>query len=233
MRRRSLFVLVLCTGLLAACSTTTQPAAPISSGDPDLPTSSDMVTPVGGDLRIGETWYLTWAAGDSPRAGADVTMTFEDESVGGQAPVNTYSAGYTTTSSGAIELGPIASTLMAGEPDAMQAEAEFFALLEAVDGYTTVSAGEMYLFDGDLQTMAFSLTPGVPDDPTISEEAEALAASVIGLTEAEAQRTVEEAGYSFRVVSRDGVGLAITEDYSVTRINVSVVADRVTDSYVG
>jgi heat shock protein HslJ len=192
-----------------------------------------MVTPVGGDLRLGETWYLTWAFGDPPRAGADVTMTFEAESVGGQAPVNTYSAGYTTTGSGAIELGPIASTLMAGEPDAMQAETEFFALLGAVDGYTTVAGGEMYMFDGDLQTMAFSLSPGVPDEPTVSEEAEALAASVIGMTEAEAKRTVEEAGYVFRVVSRDGVSFPITEDYSVTRINVTVVKDLVTESYVG
>jgi heat shock protein HslJ len=233
MRRRSLLALALSTGLLVACSTTTQPAVPSSSGNPDLPTSSDMVRPVGGDLSVGETWYLTWASGDSPRAGADVTMTFEAESVGGQAPVNTYSAGYTTTDSGAIELGPIASTLMAGEPDAMRAEAQFFALLEAVDGYTTVAAGELYLFDGDMQTMAFSLAPGVPAEPTVSEEAEALATSVIGMTEAEAQRTVEDAGYVFRVVSRDGVGLAITEDYSVTRINVTVLQELVTESYVG
>ena len=228
-----MLALVLCSGLLVACSTTTQPTAPISSGNPDLPTSSDMVRPVGGDLSVGETWYLTWASGESPRAGADVTMTFDEESVGGQAPVNTYSAGYTTSESGSIELGPIASTLMAGEPEAMAAEAEFFALLEAVDGYTTVAAGELYLFDGDLQTMAFSLNPGIPDEPTVSEEAGALAASVIGMTEAEAQRTVEDAGYVFRVVSRDGVDFPITEDYSETRINATVVKNRVTDTYVG
>jgi heat shock protein HslJ len=192
-----------------------------------------MVTPVGGDLRIGETWYLTWMSGDAPRAGADITLTFEDGRAGGQAPVNSYSGDYTTTDSGGLELGPIASTLMAGEPDAMRAEEQFFTLLEAVDGYTTVAAGEMYLFDGDLQTMAFALTPGVPEEPSVSEEAEALAASVIGMTEAEAQRTVEEAGYVFRVVSRDGVSFPITEDYSVTRINVTVVKNLVTESYVG
>ena len=71
------------------------------------------------------------------------------------------------------------------------------------------------------------------DEPTIDDETQAVALEVIGMSEAEAQRTVQEAGLTFRVVSRDGTALMVTEDYSVTRINATVVDDEVTESTIG
>ena len=114
-------LLILTVGLLAACAQTADPVA--GGADPasgaaggDTAVSSDMVKPVGGDLRIGKPWYLVGGM----LAGApssEVTLTFEEKTVGGQGPVNSYAADYTATSTGGLTFGVFASTLMAG-PDA-------------------------------------------------------------------------------------------------------------------
>jgi hypothetical protein len=53
------------------------------------------------------------------------------------------------------------------------------------------------------------------------------------MTEAEAIFAIEDAGFIARVVARDGEYFAVTEDYSVSRINLVVVDDRVTEATVG
>ncbi len=126
-----------------------------------------------------------------------------------------------------------ASTLMAGPDADMAAEAEILATLEKVDGYTTVEAGELYLFVGDMNVLTYAATPVTDDPMTPSDEALAMATEVLGRTEAEAQAAVEGAGLTFRVVSRDGEGLAVTDDYSVSRINVAIVDDEVTEATIG
>ncbi|HEX6888657.1 MAG TPA: META domain-containing protein [Candidatus Nanopelagicales bacterium] len=114
---------------------------------------------MGGDLRLGEPWYLVGGMAEELGAAAGATITFEGEQVGGQAPVNSWSAGYTANDDGAMELGPIAATLMAGPEAAMAAEAAYLAALDAVDGYTAVAAGELYLFTGKDNVLVYSVTP--------------------------------------------------------------------------
>ena len=191
-----------------------------------------MVKPVGGDLRVGEPWYLVGGMLEQPTS-AEVTLTFDESTVGGQGPVNSYSADYTATSTGGMAFGVFASTLMAGPDAQMAAEAEILATLEKVDGYTTVEAGELYLFDGEMNVLTYSATPVADDPMTPSDEAQAMATEVLGMTEAQAQAAVEAAALTFRVVSRDGEGLAVTDDYSVSRINVAIVDDTVTEATIG
>jgi heat shock protein HslJ len=190
-----------------------------------------MVKPVGGDLRVGKPWYLVGGMlEESPSS--DVTLTFEEKTVGGQGPVNSYSADYTATSTGGLTFGVFASTLMAGPDAEMAAEAELLATLDKVDGYTTVEAGELYLFEGDMNVLTYSATP-VTAEPTISDATQKLAEEVVGLPEDEAQAAIEGAGLTYRVVARDGKALAATDDYSVTRINVAVDDGTVTEATIG
>jgi hypothetical protein len=235
MKTTLIAVAAIALTVLGACARPAEldPAADGGSAPPgDTPVASDMVKPVGGDLRIGEPWYLLGASISSVQMPEGVTMTFEKTSVGGKAPVNSWSANYTATPTGGLELGPIASTLMAGPDEAMRAETAFFALLETVDGYTAVEAGELYLFDGQAQVLTFSTTQQ-PAEPTISDATLKLAEDVVGMTEAAARTTVEEAGHIWRVAARDGQKFALTEDYIMTRINATIVDDKVTETWVG
>jgi heat shock protein HslJ len=229
-------LIVLTVGLLAACAQTSDPAG--GGADPasgaaggDAAVSSDMVKPVGGDLRIGKPWYLVGGMlAESPSS--DVTLTFEEKTVGGQGPVNSYSADYTATSTGGLTFGVFASTLMAAPDAQMAAEAELLATLDKVDGYTTVEAGELYLFEGDMNVLTYSATP-VTAEPTISDATQKLSEEVVGLPEDEAQAAIEGAGLTYRVVARDGKALAATDDFSVTRINVAVDEGTVTEATIG
>jgi heat shock protein HslJ len=229
-------LLILTVGLLASCAraedastTGADPASGAAGGDSAV--SSDMVKPVGGDLRTGEPWYLVGGMLEQSTS-ADVTLTFEDGTVGGQGPVNSYSADYTATSTGGLTFGVFAATLMAGSEADMAAEAELLARLQQVDGYTTVEAGELYLFDGDMNVLTYSATP-VTAEPTISDATQKVASDIVGLPEDEAQAAVEGAGLTFRVVARDGKALTATDDYSVTRINVAVQDGTVTEATIG
>lgn len=229
-------LLILTVGLLAACARTADPAT--GGADPasgatggDAAVSSDMVKPVGGDLRVGQPWYLVGGMLQQTPS-SDVTLTFEETTVGGQGPVNTYSADYTATATGGLTFGVFATTLMAGPDADMALEAELLATLAKVDGYTTVEAGELYLFDGDMNVLTYSAAP-VSVEPTISDATQKVAEDVVGLPEDDAQAAVEGAGLTFRVISRDGEGLAATDDYSVSRINVDIVDGKVTEASIG
>jgi len=235
MRPRSLHVipaLLLCLAL-AACGQEAPPTTgPADSGGGDEPTSSDMVSPVGGDLRIGEPWYLVGGtlAEQTP---TQVTLTFDRDTVSGQGPINTYSTSYTASPDGALELGEWVTTLIGSDGPDPAFEAEILRLLGAVDGYTTVAAGELYLFDGDVNVLVYATAPPAPDDLTITEETQALAAQVVGMAEDEARATVEAADHVWRVVARDGTSFPRTEDYSPTRINATIVDGAVTETTIG
>jgi hypothetical protein len=84
-----------------------------------------------------------------------------------------------------------------------------------------------------MPALVYSVNPPVDDPTAISDETRALAASVVGISEASAKRTVEKANHTFRVVERDGEQFVVTEDYSTTRINVTVHNGKVTEATVG
>lgn len=183
--KRSAPMLLMSLALVAGCTSGSDPGP--GAGD-DSPVSSDMVRPVGGDLRIGEPWYLVGGMLESTPT-TEVTLIFEEETVGGEAPINSYTADYTATKDGALDLGRFVTSLEAGPADLERAETDLLFLLNAVDGYTTVDAGELYLFEGDLNILVYATTPP-SDEPTISDETEATALEVLGMSEADARATV-------------------------------------------
>lgn len=74
----------------------------------------------------------------------------------------------------------------------------------------------------------------LPNDPeTTPEDINALATRVVGQSEAQALAEIAQAGYTSRVVSRDGEDLAVTMDYSETRINLTIVNLMVTAATIG
>jgi putative lipoprotein len=61
-----------------------------------------------------------------------VTIVFaDDDKVSGNAGVNQYNGSYKTTGTDGIQIGPLASTQMAGEPDLMEQEQAFLTAMQA------------------------------------------------------------------------------------------------------
>lgn len=235
---RSGLLLALAAGMLAGCANApgeaASPASPAVPGAGDQPIASDLVRPVGGDLRIGQTWHLVGTYLGSSVMPDGLTIAFKRDTVGGPGPVNTWSARYTASPTGDLALRDMVSTSRASTDDAlMAAERSYFGLLGDVDGYTAVEGGELYLFDGEANTLVYSVNPPVDDPMAISDETQALAARVVGMQESAAKAAVEAAGHTFRVVARDGEHYAVTEDYSTTRINVTIEGGTVTEATVG
>jgi heat shock protein HslJ len=73
----------------------------------------------------------------SVQGGATLTARFGNEGMlTGNGGVNTYSADYTTTPEGAITIGPIISTKMAGSQELMDQEAQYLAALASAKTYS-------------------------------------------------------------------------------------------------
>lgn len=71
------------------------------------------------------------------------------------------------------------------------------------------------------------------DLPPDEAEGQALAESVIGMSEADAQAAISAAGYITRVTGRDGEPLPGTLDYRLDRINLNIVDGEVIDANLG
>ena len=116
-----------------------------------------------------------------------------------------------------------------------------YAFIAAEDeyGYTpryTVSAlPDEYVQQAD--PIAVTIDPAVeepvPSDPTVAEIGAAEAESLVGLSETDALELAKTNGWEVRVVSRDGEDFAITMDYRMDRVNLTIVDDTVTVSTVG
>lgn len=214
-------------------------SAPVGSpgtpGDGDAAVSSDPVRPVGGDLADGVTWHLVWLAGPDATTGTEpdgISLVLRDGRIRGDGPVNSFTAAWTTTPAGGLAVTGITATERGGDPAALRQEAAVLDALAQVDGYTVVAAGELYLFDGQRQVMTWSTRPG-GGAPTVDPATTTLATRVVGMTEADATALVEGAGLTVRVVSRDGQALAVTEDYRVDRVNLTIEDGTVTAASVG
>jgi heat shock protein HslJ len=142
---------------LAACSsdpasTTTTPAASeapaAGQGTAPLPT--------GGAELANTKWKLSGAAYDTAVTGASgITLDFAAADASGDAGVNTYNASYTSATDGSLTFGPIASTKMAGEQAAMDAEAKYLEALQSVTAYSVNAEGLLDLFAGPDQILTF------------------------------------------------------------------------------
>ena len=69
--------------------------------------------------------------------------------------MNTYNASYTSATDGSLKFGPIASTQMAGEQAAMDAEAKYLEALQSVTAYSVNAEGLLDLFAGPDQILTF------------------------------------------------------------------------------
>jgi hypothetical protein len=123
------------------------------------------------------------------------------------------------------------------------ADAGLFIPGTDVDGLVTNPAVELTRI-GDVtvtltnstgRTLQFVLTVISPTSEfeSISRLASQFTANLVGLTESDATAQIEEAGLTFRVVSRDGVGLPATKDYSPRRINLEIVDGLVVGALIG
>ncbi|NDB05284.1 MAG: hypothetical protein EBX95_05950, partial [Acidimicrobiia bacterium] len=116
-----------------------------------------------------------------------------------------------------------------------------YAFIAAEDeyGYTpryTVSAmPDEYVQQADPIDVAIepAVDEPVPSDPNATEISVAEAERLVGLSESAALDTAKVNGWEARVVSRDGVDLAVTMDYRMDRVNLTIVDDKVTASTVG
>jgi len=108
----------------------------------------------------GPTWHLD--RGVSVPAGTTISARFVGGTVSGHAGINRYRAEYRVRD-GDLELGPAATTLMAGDPEAMRAEHDFLQLLGAIDGYR-IEDGALVLTDrGDVPILWFEAAPDVDE----------------------------------------------------------------------
>ncbi len=194
--------------MLAACN----------GGSPTPEPSVTPSAPVPQALAPGSEWLLVGPAA----LGKDVTITFADGQVTGKAAVNTYSAPFTATEDGMIDIGPITSTEMGGSPAQMEAEQQYFTALERVEYYDSDEV-QLTLRTGREAVVRFAQ----PDSPAV------YGATLVGMKLARARTAAQDEGYAFRVVSVDGESRPVTMDYRPDRLNATVVDGRVTEVTVG
>ena len=70
----------------------------------------------------------------------------------------------------------------------------------------------------------------VTDEPNITQEA---ADTLLAMTEDEATKTAADNGWEVRIGQRDDEMFALTEDYRLDRVTLTIVADEVTKVDVG
>ena len=78
----------------------------------------------------GIPWKLAaWSASSLDPAGFEITADFADGQISGRSAVNLYGGDCSATRDGSFTVGQVATTEMAGEPDAMQVESLYHSLL--------------------------------------------------------------------------------------------------------
>ncbi len=202
---------VLVALLLAGCAS--------GSSEPTV-SASPSGAPVPAELLPGDDWVLftSQLVPDAPQF--NVTLRFDDGKVSGKAPVNRY-FGTAAVGDGSVTFGPLATTQMAGSPEAMTAETQY---LEALAGVTA------WQLSGEVLTLSTTdglLQYGAPDS------AGAFAVTLLGKPRGAAKAAAIDAGYEWRVVSIDGESLVVTQDYRPQRINASIEDGIVTAVTVG
>lgn len=151
--------LLLAPTMLAACSSGTDDATASASTTASASASAGNATaplPTGGAELANTSWRLSGASYTTDDlTGFGITLEFAAAEASGNAGVNTYSGGYTSTPEGTLTFSALASTLVAGDEKAMAAEAAYLKALGTVTGYS-VSGGLLDLFAGPDQVLTFT-----------------------------------------------------------------------------
>jgi heat shock protein HslJ len=100
-------------------------------------------------------WTLVESSMSSVDLGAaGITANFDGERVYGFSGVNQYGGPYTAKDDGALEIGELASTMMAGPEPLMKAEQAYLELLKGCDGYK-VEDDTLTLLTGESETLVY------------------------------------------------------------------------------
>jgi heat shock protein HslJ len=124
-------VIVLFTAFLAGCF----PPANLPQGGKNAMSPKSIE---------GSEWQLVTVGAASAVAGSAATMRFSDGRVAGTTGCNRYTGPYTSEAAGAIEFGPLASTMMACPEPQIRQEQAFLQALDAAATYV-ISGGILTL----------------------------------------------------------------------------------------
>ena len=219
--------LVLAAGSLSACAEYTTTGVP--QNEPTLDAIGASLAPTA-DALNGSSWTLE----SSTAEGVDlskfaINANFANGMLSGRAAVNNYSTSYEiaegTGDEGAVHLGPIVTTKKAGTKAQMAAETAYLTLLSSVTEFHR-DGEHLSLLAGEKPVLEFAEK---------DETARALASTavfgqtLIGQTVEQANINAQQAGYTLRVVSEDGVAKPATTDLVLNRINATVVDGVVTE----
>lgn len=132
-----LILLALCAACLAMETNATTPALP------------------------GTSWTVVTLAGQTPLAEHPITFEFDaDGNIAGNASCNRF-GGACTIEGDTIKVGPLRCTRRACEPDVMQQEHKFLALLGAITNWKIDAEGALVLHSEDGEIHA-SRAPAEP-----------------------------------------------------------------------
>lgn len=100
-----------------------------------------------GDPLKGTSWKVSgWTVSSIDPASVTITAAFADGKVTGNGGVNSYGADYTLGANGAITIGEIVHTEMAGPDPQMRAENAYFPLLAGVKAFR-IDGDTLHLLD--------------------------------------------------------------------------------------
>ena len=103
----------------------------------------------------GVDWTLVESSMSSVDLGAaGITANFDGEKVYGFSGVNQYGGPYTAKDDGTLEIGELASTMMAGPEPLMKAEQAYLELLKGCDGYQ-VEGDTLTLLSGESESLVY------------------------------------------------------------------------------
>jgi heat shock protein HslJ len=121
------------------------------SSSPTTPTA-----PPAASSPVGPTWRLTSLDGQAVGAGTTITAEFTSEDrVAGSSGCNRYMGG-ARAEAGRLAVTPLASTMMACEPDVMAQETRYLATLQAATRYA-VAGEELRLgTDANVATLVYT-----------------------------------------------------------------------------
>lgn len=113
----------------------------------------------------GSAWQLTgWSGGSADPSTFKITANFAEGRIAGKSGVNNYFGPYTAGPGDKFTIGPAGSTMMAGPPEAMEAEQTFFKMLEQVRTYRR-TGGELTLADANGKALLI-FRAAIPADAT-------------------------------------------------------------------
>lgn len=107
-------------------------------------------------LLAGTRWRLiSWVDESLDPSAYNITADFNAREISGSSGVNTYAGAYTARADRSFSVGELRTTLMAGAPDAMRAEAHYLRLLREAREYA-VTGDRLVLRAGGRAILTFS-----------------------------------------------------------------------------